>query len=108
MIVRLVKSAGFVDYWTYVVGQHTVVCMTTMDRITVSVPPEVGRAVREAARREHLSVSSYVTSVLEEKLRNVLLGSALDQWEAEHGAFTEEELAEARRWLGGSRRRAAK
>jgi hypothetical protein len=82
--------------------------MTTMDRITVSVPPEVGQAVREAARREHLSVSSYVTSVLEEKLRNVLLGLALDEWEAEDGPFTDAELNEARRVLAGGRRRAAK
>jgi hypothetical protein len=81
--------------------------MTQMDRITVSVPPEVGKAVREAARREQQSVSGYVTSVLEDKLRNVLLGLALDEWEAEHGAFTEAELAEARRVRAGGRRKAS-
>jgi len=107
MIVRLVKSLAQVEYWTYVVGMHTLLCMTAMDRITVSVPPEVGDAVREAARREHVSVSGYVTSVLEEKLRNVLLGQALDEWEAEHGAFTEEEIEEARRSLGLKSKRGA-
>jgi hypothetical protein len=26
------------------------------------------------------------------------LGKFLDEWQAEHGAFTEEEMARARRW----------
>jgi hypothetical protein len=77
-----------------------------MDRMTVSLPPEVGKAVREAARREHVSVSSYVTSVLEERLRRLLLRQALDEWAAEDGPLTEEEIQEARRVLAGGRRRA--
>jgi hypothetical protein len=81
--------------------------MTTMDRITVTMPPEVGAAVREAARRKQVSVSSWLTSAAEDKLRNLLLRQALDAWEAEDGPLTDEELQEARRVRAGGRRRSS-
>jgi hypothetical protein len=48
--------------------------------------PSSGRTVEEAARRK----------------RHQALGEYLDEWEAEHGAFTEEELAETAEKLGWS------
>lgn len=79
--------------------------MAQVDRLSVTMPPEVGAAVREAAAREGLSVSGWLTSAAEDRLRNLLLSQALDEWEAEHGAFTEQELKEAARVRAGGRRR---
>lgn len=70
----------------------TLVCMAQVDRLSVTMPPEVGSAVREAAARQGTSVSSRITEAASRRLRNELLGAALDKWEAENGAITEEEL----------------
>lgn len=69
--------------------------LMNVDRITVSVDAELGAAAREAAERAGTSMSGWVAEAMAARLRNQLLGAALDAWEAENGAFTEEELAEA-------------
>lgn len=79
--------------------------MVQVDRLSVTMPPEVGSAVREAAAREGTSVSSWVTEAAARRLRNELLGVALDKWEAKNGRITEEELDRAAASLGIARRR---
>lgn len=84
-------------------GGITIVCMA-MDRLSVTMDPELGRAVREAAARDGVSVSHWLSEAAGDKLRNVLLGVALDAWEEQDGPFTEDELNEAARALGIDRR----
>jgi len=79
---------------------HTVVCMAQVDRFSVTMPPELGKHVRQAAARQGTSVSTWLTEAAADKLRNELLGTALDQWEAEDGPFTRAELDEAASRLG--------
>ncbi len=81
--------------------------MTQVDRLSVTMPPDVGSAVREAAARAGVSVSSWVTTATAQRLRNELLGVALDAWEAEDGPFTEQEMAAAREALDSAQRRGA-
>ena len=64
------------------------------------MPPELGKHVRQAAARQGTSVSTWLTEAAADKLRNELLGTALDQWEAEDGPFTRAELDEAASRLG--------
>lgn len=71
-----------------------------VDRLSVTMDPELGRAVREAAARSGASVSGWVSEAAASYLRNELLGSALDTWEAEDGPFSEQELDTAARVLG--------
>ncbi len=59
------------------------------------MPPELGEGVRKAAARQRISVSTWLTEAAADKLRNELLGAALDQWEAEDGPFTADELDKA-------------
>jgi hypothetical protein len=66
-----------------------------VDRLSVAIEPDLGRAVRDAAARSGMSVSRWMGEAARARLRNQLLGAALDAWEAEDGAFTEEEFAEA-------------
>jgi hypothetical protein len=68
--------------------------------MSISFAPELGDAVREAARREGISLSAWMADAAERKLRTNSLAAFFDDWEAEHGAFTEEEIAQARRELG--------
>jgi hypothetical protein len=81
--------------------------MTTVDRLSVTMAPQIGAAVREAAAREGTSVSSWLTEAAAQRLRNDLLGVALDQWEAEDGPFTDNELNAAAAALRGTPRRGA-
>lgn len=81
-----------------------IVCMAQVDRFSVTMPPDLGEGVRQAAARQGTSVSTWLTEAAADKLRNELLGSALDQWESEDGPFTQAELAEAALRLGAAPR----
>lgn len=63
-----------------------------MDRFSVTMPPEVGEGVRQAAARQGISVSAWLAEAAADRLRNELLGAALDAWESEDGPFAETEL----------------
>jgi hypothetical protein len=69
--------------------------MSQVDRFSVTMPPDLGSAVRDAAERLGASVSSWLSEAAADRLRNDSLGAALDAWEAEDGPLTEDELAEA-------------
>jgi len=81
--------------------------MAQVDRLSVTMAPEIGTAVREAAAREGTSVSTWLTEAAAQRLRNDLLGFALDQWEAEDGPFSDKELNTAAAALNATRRRGA-
>ena len=74
--------------------------MAQVDRFSVTMPPDLGDGVRQAAARQGTSVSTWLSEAAADRLRNELLGAALDEWEAEEGAFTEAELHEAADRLG--------
>jgi hypothetical protein len=74
--------------------------MAQVDRFSVTMPPELGSGVRQAAARQGTSVSTWLSEAAADRLRNELLGAALDDWESEAGAFTEAELDAAASRLG--------
>lgn len=79
-----------------------------VERFSVTMDPELGRSVRDAAARAGVSVSQWLGTAAADRLRNDLLGAALDAWEAEDGPFTEAELNAAAQLLGrGDTHRAA-
>lgn len=83
----------------------TFICMAQVDRLSVTMPPEIGAAVRGAAAREGTSVSNWLAAAAAQRLRNELLGAALDHWEAEQGPFSEDELNTASAALRSARQR---
>lgn len=62
--------------------------------------PRLGAAVRKAAKRSRTSVSAWLAEAASDRVRNELLGRALDAWEADSGTFSAAELAAAERALG--------
>jgi hypothetical protein len=74
--------------------------MAQVDRFSVTMPPELGEGVRQAAARQGTSVSAWLSEAAADRLRNELLGAALDAWEDEEGPFTDAELEAAARRLG--------
>jgi hypothetical protein len=72
----------------------------TVDRFSLTMDPELGASVREAAERAGTSVSAWLSQAAADRLRNDLLASALEDWSAEEGPLTEAELSAAREVLG--------
>jgi predicted transcriptional regulator len=71
-------------------------------KLAITVDPDVHARVVAAAEAEGISVSAWMTEAARRalKLRDGL--AAVAEWEAEHGAFTSEELDAARRRIGVS------
>jgi hypothetical protein len=71
-----------------------------VERFSVTMDPELGTAVRESAERAGVSVSAWLAHAAADRVRNDLLGAALDAWEAESGPFGQAELDSAAATLG--------
>jgi hypothetical protein len=66
-----------------------------VDKLSVSFDPDLGDAVRAAAKRAGRGLSGWLAEAAEAKLRSEALGEFLDDWEAEHGALSADQLAAA-------------
>ena len=90
--------------------------------MSVTLAPELTEAIRESAERQGLSLDDWIAAAAElkfraddeaaifeeaeEKRRRAALQEYLDEYQAEFGAFTEEEMAETRRERLEAHRRA--
>ncbi|GAA5145194.1 hypothetical protein GCM10023321_02710 [Pseudonocardia eucalypti] len=66
--------------------------MSTTERVTVSLPDEVRQAAQRIAAERGVSFSSLVSEALVSWMRGRLVDTWLAEYQAEHGAFSEEEL----------------
>lgn len=66
-----------------------------VDKLSVSFDPDLGDAVRAAARKRGGGVSRWLADAAAAKLRTEALADFLDNWEAEHGSLTAAEMATA-------------
>jgi hypothetical protein len=89
--------------------------------MSVTLAPELADAIKESAERQGLSFDDWIAAAAElkfraddeaeifedaeEKRRRAGLQEYLDEYQAEFGAFTEEELAESRRRVEEAERR---
>lgn len=67
-----------------------------VERVTVSLEAELAEAVREAAEADAQNLSAWLADAARRRLASRGLRDVLAVWEAEHGPFSEEELAAAR------------
>lgn len=78
--------------------------MAQREKRSISMPPELARAVEEAARAEGTTFSAWLAQTAVHRLKLEAGRQAIADWERENGALTPEELAEgwarARRSLG--------
>lgn len=75
-----------------------------VDKMSISMSPELGDGVRLAAEREGLSVSAWLAEAAAARLRSQALATLLAEWQSKHGKITPRELAKARVELGYARR----
>lgn len=66
-----------------------------VEKFSVSFEPDLGRALREAADAEGVSVSAWMAEAARQRLRNHTLGLVLDEIMREEGWTREELLREA-------------
>lgn len=71
-----------------------------VDKLSVSFDPDLGDAVRAAAKRSGRGLSGWLADAATARLRAEALAEFLDTWEAEHGELTSGELARAAEELG--------
>lgn len=71
-----------------------------VDKLSVSFDPDLGDAVRAAAKRSGRGLSGWLADAAAARLRAEALADFLDDWESEHGELTAEELAKAATDLG--------
>lgn len=74
---------------------------TTVERLTASLESDLAIAVREAAVADELNVSAWLAHAARRQLASRGLHDVVTEWEAEHGTFSDDELAAARRALAG-------
>lgn len=74
------------------------------EKVSISLPEELLARAREAAAERGEPLSLWLRSAVEARLRQYALEAYVRDYEATHGAFTEEELRRADEALGyGSR-----
>jgi uncharacterized protein (DUF1778 family) len=62
------------------------------EKLSISVDEDVAELVREAAAKEGITVSAWITNAAQDRLRNLLLGKFLDELLEEIGPMSEEEM----------------
>jgi hypothetical protein len=70
--------------------------MAQREKRSISLPPGLASEIDRAAAEGHTSFSAWLADTAARRLRLEAGRRALSEWEAEHGALTEEELAEGR------------
>jgi hypothetical protein len=79
-----------------------------VDRLSITLDPRLGAAARKAAKRAKVSLSTWIAEATADRIRNELLGEALDRWAVDEVALTQQELDRAAEALGLSQRRKAR
>jgi predicted transcriptional regulator len=65
-------------------------------KVTITLDEDLVESLTREARRADIPLSRLIASAAEREMRRRIGQSVVAQWEAEHGAFTPEELAAAR------------
>lgn len=74
--------------------------MSRVRKLSVSLDPDLLAELREAAAEQHQSVSGWLAAAARRQLKLRQADRVLKEWQAENGAFTEDERAEADgRWF---------
>ena len=74
-------------------------------KMAITVDPDVHAGIVSAAEDAGLSVSAWMTDAARKELRRLDGLAAMAEYEAEYGAFTDEELAAARERNADAERR---
>ena len=77
-------------------------------KLAITVDPGVHEEILAEASREGVSVSAWITRAAREVLHRRAGLAAIAEWEKQHGAFSEEEMEQARRSVAAQLRTSRK
>jgi hypothetical protein len=66
-------------------------------KLAITIDPDIHKNILAAAARDKVSVSAWMTTAAREALKRRAGLVAVEFWEKQHGPFTADEMAEARR-----------
>ena len=66
-------------------------------KLAITIDPDIHKNSLAAAARDKVSVSAWMTTAAREALKRRAGLVAVEFWEKQHGPFTADEMAEARR-----------
>ena len=69
------------------------------EKYSASMDEELLARVREAAEDEDETLSAFLAEAAQRRVRHLIAGRIFKEWQEEHGAFTDEEMAQARHEL---------
>jgi hypothetical protein len=75
--------------------------MPVRKKRSISIPPDLDAEIAAAAEAAGMSYSAWVAETARKEFTIRAGLAAVGQYEAEHGAFTPAELAEADEWAAG-------
>jgi post-segregation antitoxin (ccd killing protein) len=68
-----------------------------VEKMSLSIPKELARQARREAKAEGISVSAWVARAIQKQTKLAGMKKLVEEYEAEFGAFTEEETEAMRR-----------
>ena len=75
--------------------------MAVRRKRSISIPPELDAKIDAAARAAGVSYSAWLAQIAQKEFIIQAGLEAVGQYEAEHGPFTPDEIAEADEWAAG-------
>jgi post-segregation antitoxin (ccd killing protein) len=78
--------------------------MSAVDRLSVTVPAELGSALRTAAETAGVSVSAFVSRAIAREMRSLALGAALEEFDRKFGPVATDIVAESEALLNRAER----
>jgi hypothetical protein len=67
--------------------------MARVRKLSISMPPALAERIREAVREDGMSLSAFMAQAAEDGLRRRAMRIALEEWEAEYGPITPDDVA---------------
>ncbi|MBX7195097.1 MAG: hypothetical protein K1X94_23790 [Sandaracinaceae bacterium] len=80
----------------------------TVRKLSVAIDPQTAEQAAASARRVGASLSGWITEAMQDRLRREAGLAAVAEWEAESGALTPREIANAERRMTAAFARAAR
>jgi hypothetical protein len=84
------------------------ILMAVRKKRSISMPPELDAEIAAAAEQAGMSYSAWLADTARKEFTIRAGLTTVSQFEADHGAFTPDELAEAEQWAATAVKRASR
>jgi hypothetical protein len=83
-----------------VVGSRRYADGMRFEKLSITMDPELTERAKDLAEQEGKSLSAWISELVADAVRRDGLRQWIDEWQGEHGRFTEDQMREARIRMG--------